>query len=438
MSRTRTAVRLALGSCLGALALAAPASAATLGVDHDGAASYLHYAAAAGEANHLHVTTAPDGRLAFTDPGAAITAHGPACAAVSSHEARCAAAAAPSIAVSLGDRDDELVLDANKPAVVGGDAGNDRLTGGPANDGLWGGAGNDVLDGRGGADFMAGQDGTDTVSYAGRTAPVTVDLIFGGLGTEGQAGERDTVASDVERAVGGAGADTLTGNDGPNTLDGGPGADTVVGGGGADDLKGGPGADTLRARDGVADKVDCGPDADRVDADAGDTVRSCEGAAPPVTPGGQPGTPAPGSGAGTLTIPFSFTFGSVKVPAKPVVLHHGRVTLTVSCPEGMPGGRCAGVITLERAPAARRAVASRRTKRRGLRLGSQDYAIRAGRTRRVSVRIAKFERRRLARRGSDRVDVYLRRSRTARKATKVGTLKVHASRRTKRRPSRAS
>jgi hypothetical protein len=114
------------------------------------------------------------------------------------------------------------------------------------------------------------------------------------------------------------------------------------------------------------------------------------------------------------------------------------VTLTVSCPEGMPGGKCTGVITLERAPAARRAVASRRTKRRGLRLGSQDYAVRAGRSRRVSVRMASFERRRLARRGSDRVDVYLRRSRKARQGTKVGTLKVHASRRTKRRPARAS
>src|SRR5205085_313831 len=53
MSRTRTAVRLALGSCLGVLALAAPASAATLGVDHEGASSYLHYVAAPGETNHL-------------------------------------------------------------------------------------------------------------------------------------------------------------------------------------------------------------------------------------------------------------------------------------------------------------------------------------------------------------------------------------------------
>ena len=50
--------------------------------------------------------------------------------------------------------------------------------------------------------------GNDTASYADRTASVIVDLTQTTSGTEGQAGERDTVASDVENVVGGGGNDT--------------------------------------------------------------------------------------------------------------------------------------------------------------------------------------------------------------------------------------
>jgi hypothetical protein len=433
MSRTRSAVRLALGAGLGLLAFAAPASAATLQVEQSAGHAYLRYAAAAGETNDLRVATVPGGRLDFKDGGAVITSAGTACTQVSAHELRCRADAAPTLAISLGDRDDRLVIDANKPAVVGGDAGNDHLTGGPGDEGLWGGTGDDVLDGRGGADLLAGQEGTDTVRYADRTAPVSVSLVYGDIGTEGQAGERDTVASDVERVVGGSGADSLTGNDGPNLLDGGPGADTIVGGGGADDLRGGAGADTLRSRDGAVDNVDCGGQADAIDADAIDKVSDCEATAPSAS---APGAPAPGAGApGTPASPFSSPFGSLTLPAKPVTLHGGHITLTVVCPEGTPGGTCTGAITLERAGSPRRAAASRRTKRRGARVGAQDYAVRAGHRSGVRVRISRVERRRITRRGSDRVNVYLRRTKRARQATRIGTLKVHASRRTKRHPA---
>jgi len=97
MSRTRTSLRLALGAGLGALALAAPASAATLSVDQQGPHRYLRYAASAGEANDLRVSTAPDGRIAFQDAGASVNVAGRACARVSVHEARCPADAAPSL-----------------------------------------------------------------------------------------------------------------------------------------------------------------------------------------------------------------------------------------------------------------------------------------------------------------------------------------------------
>jgi hypothetical protein len=435
MSRTRTALRLALGAGLGLLAFAAPASAATLQVEQSAGHDYLRYAAAPGETNDLRVAPAPAGRLDFKDGGAVITSAGTACTQVSAHELRCRADAAPTLAISLGDRDDRLVIDANKPAVVGGDAGNDHLTGGPGDEGLWGGTGDDVLDGRGGADLLAGQEGTDTVRYADRTAPVSVSLVYGAIGTEGQAGEGDTVASDVERVVGGSGADSLTGNDGPNLLDGGPGADTIVGGGGADDLRGGPGADTLRSRDGAVDKVDCGGEADAVDADAIDKVSGCEATAPGAPAPGVPAPGAPGS-PGTPASPFSSPFGSLTLPAKPVTLHGSHITLTVVCPEGTPGGTCTGAITLERAAGAKsRAAASRRTKRRGARVGAQDYAVRAGHRSGVRVRISRVERRRIGRRGTDRVNVYLRRTKRARQATRIGTLKVHASRRTKRHPA---
>jgi hypothetical protein len=438
MSRTRTRklpLGLALGvaalaALLGALAAPAAAPAATIGVANADGHKYLRYTAAGGEVNDLRVSAGPSNTLLFTDPGATIKATGAACNSVSAHEARCDAGAAPVVGASLGDRDDRFVNDAGKSALVGGDEGDDRLTGGPADEGLWGGDGNDTLDGRGGADLLSGQAGVDTASYADRTASVAVDLARATLGTEGQVGERDTVASDVENVVGGSAGDTLTGSDAANHIDGGAGNDTIIGGGGADDLNGQAGSDTLRSRDGVGDKVDCGGDADAVERDAADAVTNCEGAASPA------GATTPGGAPGPLTLPFTFTLGTVKLPEQPVTLHYAHVTLTLSCPADTPGGQCTGVITLDRVVRHRQAQASRRTKRRGTRIGSQDYAIRAGSRSGVRVRIASAARRRLARTGSTRVRVYLRTSRKARRGVRVGTLKVHASRRTKRRVSR--
>jgi hypothetical protein len=68
---------------------------------------------------------------------------------------------------------------------------------------------------------------------------------------------------DVEDVYGGDGNDKLTGDAASNTLDGGAGDDTVEGASGHDALFGGEGDDTIRARDGVADQVDCGPAATR-------------------------------------------------------------------------------------------------------------------------------------------------------------------------------
>jgi hypothetical protein len=474
MSRTRTRNhlrpargRLALAVSLGLLgALAAPVAshAATLGPATIDGVDSIRFVAAPGESNHLSVRPGPPGVVTFVDPGATIDPQGPTCVTVSAHEARCALV--PALNVSLGDRDDTLTVDVDKSGRVSGDAGNDTLTGGPGDEALLGGAGDDVLDGRGGADLLAGGDGSDRASYASRTAPVTVNLATLVLGEEGQADEHDTVASDVERVTGGAGNDSLTGNaaanlldgragndvvdggagndsvaggDGNDSLDGGTGDDTVdggagndrvTGGSGADSLFGGPGSDTLRGRDETVDRLDCGTDADVADADGNDTVSNCESGGPAPVP-----TPTP-----PLTMPFNFIFGNVALPDQPVTLQHGRITLSVSCPAETPTGRCSGVISL--VPFAKlgkghaKAHSSRRT-RRFKRIADQAYAVKAGKKAKVRVRISSLGRRAVNRAGTLKVKVYLRRTKRAKKATKIGTLKVHASRRTKRRHVKA-
>jgi hypothetical protein len=89
------------------------------------------------------------------------------------------------------------------------------------------------------------------------------------------------VRSDVENVTGGTFGDTLTGSAAANVLRGGGGGDTLDGKGGADQLFGEGGDDTIRARDGVADTIDCGDGNDTVQADAQDTVIACETVAYP-------------------------------------------------------------------------------------------------------------------------------------------------------------
>jgi hypothetical protein len=91
------------------------------------------------------------------------------------------------------------------------------------------------------------------------------------------------------------------------------------------------------------------------------------------------------------------------------------------------------VISLERfARNDGKAKSSRRTKRFS-RVADKAYAVRAGKKSRVRVRISSAGRRAIKRAGSLRVKVYLRRTKRAHRATRIGTLKVRASRRTKRR-----
>lgn len=139
-----------------------------------------------------------------------------------------------------GSAHDDVVIGDGGANNLWGFGGDDSLAGGGGSDSLRGGAGQDLLAGGLGADRLDGGDGIDTVTYAGSTLGVTVDL---GANT-GQIGEAqgDTFAG-IENLVGSVRGDSLKGNAGANMLSGEDSNDRLTGAGGADVLNGGLGGD---------------------------------------------------------------------------------------------------------------------------------------------------------------------------------------------------
>ena len=186
-------------------------------------------------------------------------------------------------ALNGGNGDDRLLGSTGADTLVGGSGdddlrgddsanalsfGGDKLDGGPGDDDEYGYGGNDVFDqgtAENGSDLLLGGSGTDLASYAGRTA--SLSLTLDGMFDDGQAGESDKLASDVENVTGGAGADTITGNALANVLTGGKGADK---------LSGLAGNDTLNSLDGFTDTLDGGTGTDRAHRDSGDPATSVE------------------------------------------------------------------------------------------------------------------------------------------------------------------
>lgn len=175
-------------------------------------------------------------------------------------------------------------------SLYGGD-GEDALDGGPGTDYENGGAGSDTFQQSGGdgqpqvgtnpngSDFMVGSTGSDTVDYSHRKVGVTVTL---GTGLDGASGEKDTVGTSIEDAVGGWGSDRLTGSNADNDLIGGarpssggsntPAAtsnDVLNGLGGEDRLLGSMGRDTMSGD--VGDDL-LGPGISGVSEDGGDSL----------------------------------------------------------------------------------------------------------------------------------------------------------------------
>jgi Ca2+-binding RTX toxin-like protein len=125
---------------------------------------------------------------------------------------------------------------------------------------VYGGAGNDTfLEGtvKTPKELLAGGGGIDTVSYSGRTLPLTVSLSAVADADDGDqtvatgiTAENDDLREDIELIIGGTAADTITGGAGNDTLSGGDGADILAGGAGNDILNGNAGNDVFN--DGLA------------------------------------------------------------------------------------------------------------------------------------------------------------------------------------------
>lgn len=140
--------------------------------------------------------------------------------------------------------------------------------------------------------------GVDTLNYSGSNADQMIDLAEGGLSST--YGEVNNIiialGTVIEKAVTGAGDDTLVGNSSDNglsgkggddllrglaggdTLNGGGGGDRLVGGGGGDKLTGGKGLDLLFGGNGN-DLLIGGADRDRIEGGSGrDTLKGDAGA----------------------------------------------------------------------------------------------------------------------------------------------------------------
>jgi Ca2+-binding RTX toxin-like protein len=228
-----------------------------------------------------------------------------------------------------GDGNDTLRSGNGNDTLVG-EGGNDVLEASDGADTVDGGDGDDSLNAESlqdQADVYTGGNGFDSiggnVSTGNDFSEANVDMAVSldGVANDGEPGEGDNVMPDVERVkalgrnvtmigtdgpneliatgttstirglggddrlIGSDGADTLEGGEGADYLEGGFGGDTLDGGGGVDQFVGdkterdviATGNDLIRARDGLAEQVNCGVGSDSAIVDAADVVDpSCE------------------------------------------------------------------------------------------------------------------------------------------------------------------
>jgi Ca2+-binding RTX toxin-like protein len=176
--------------------------------------------------------------------------------------------------VILGGGGDDGLLDGDETPQVQDPqlppAGNDRLDGGAGSDRLMSDRGADDLHGGTGYDygeFIRVIPRAPTAPSPSRPAPFAISL--DDRANDGQRGtdEHDNVHTDVEEVFTWNGDDVLVGSPGPDTLASEGGNDRIVPGGGADLVAADDGADVVIALDGATDRIDCGPGADRLQAD---------------------------------------------------------------------------------------------------------------------------------------------------------------------------
>jgi Ca2+-binding RTX toxin-like protein len=279
-----------LAALVGAAALSlGPGATSALAWTIDTAGGALVFNATAGEANNLTVTqtvTQTGTTVSFADPSDPMPTTTVATCTPAVAFVNCTNVTIP-LTINLGDLNDQTTFNGVTLAVTqNGEVGDDTLRGPTNSTNSSGGPGTDrlesataasstsTLSGGIGPDVFVGGPGTDVVTYAERTAAVTVTI--DGTANDGELNEGDNVQAGIEDVTTGTGNDAITGNEGSNVLNAGDGNDTLEGGAGSDLLFGGAGDDTLRARDGHADRVDCGPGADTAIVDALDTLVGCE------------------------------------------------------------------------------------------------------------------------------------------------------------------
>jgi Ca2+-binding RTX toxin-like protein len=129
--------------------------------------------------------------------------------------------------------DDTITGDGNANVLIGG-AGNDMIDGGAGNDTISGGAGSDTLSG--------GAGSGDTLSYAGSSAGVTVNLTANTASGGDATGDK---ISGFENVTGTDYNDTIYGDNNNNVIVAGAGDDRVYASGGIDTIDGGAGSDTI-------------------------------------------------------------------------------------------------------------------------------------------------------------------------------------------------
>jgi Ca2+-binding RTX toxin-like protein len=280
---------------VGALALAASASASTLAVDRGGT---LRFDAAKGETNNVDLRDGA-GQTTVTDSGSIIHA-GSGCTQVTPHEASCPLPpgfAGQEVAMTLADRNDvarAFKVSFGRVAIDGG-TGNDTISDSPQSGAdVDGGLGDDTITVHpnfGGSVDVHGGLGRDSITAA--SASGTVD---GGLGDD-DITLTTFVNPAVSAAYGGVGDDTITADQATNMglidgglgddristgplavvaqLAGGLGDDRIVSQNGTSTITGGFGRDFIDGHD-EGDTIDCGSGTDRYVQYAGDTVSNCE------------------------------------------------------------------------------------------------------------------------------------------------------------------
>jgi Ca2+-binding RTX toxin-like protein len=362
-----------------------------------------------------------------------------------------------------GEGDDTLLGGAGDDEMSGAD-GNDVLDGGPGEETLAGGSGGDTL--RGGADkdtvsyygfgYYEGNEYYDDVTYQQSTGDSStssepgVSVSLDGAANDGKTAEGDNVDADVEVIRGSAGDDTIVGGPGPNEILGLEGADRIDGGDGDDNLQGGLGDDTLgggagkdELRGGAnSDQIDGGPgedlaigqDDDSEEVDGIDLIEVRDGERDAV--GCPHGLSRVLADQHDLVDPKCalverFTLGPPGAPPPPpvgpsplvrvhlkgtVVNRRGIARIRVSCaPAPVP---CAGrlsLFTLQR--------------RRLRRLGRTEFAVPAGTTRVIRVKLNKRGRKLVRRRRSVRTQVFVAHQDPNAKPIRVATIGLRRARR---------